>query len=93
MTHMLRPVFVLAAALVFAWPSTTPAQSLGSFTWQLQPFCNRLTVTVTQNGSIYTLDGYDDQCGTPQRAPRVGMATPNPDGSIGLGSRSAHSPR
>ena len=68
------------------------AQSLGSFTWQLQPFCNRLTVTVTQNGSIYTLDGYDDQCGAPQRAPLVGMATPNPDGSIGLGFHVATSP-
>ena len=72
--------------------TTAQAQSLGSFTWQLQPFCNRLTVTVTQNGSIYTLDGYDDQCGAPQRAPLVGMATPNPDGSIGLGFHIATSP-
>ena len=72
--------------------TTAQAQSLGSFTWQLQPFCNRLTVTVTQNGAIYTLDGYDDQCGAPQRAPLVGMATPNPDGSIGLGFHIATSP-
>ena len=72
--------------------TTAQAQSLGSFTWQLQPFCNRVTVTVTQNGSIYTLDGYDDQCGAPQRAPLVGMATPNPDGSIGLGFHIATSP-
>jgi hypothetical protein len=61
------------------------AQPLGSFTWQLQPFCNRLTVNVTQSGGVYTLDGFDDQCGAPQRAPLVGLATPNPDGSIGLG--------
>ena len=82
---------VLAVALSLA-SVTASAQSLGSFTWQLQPFCNRLTVTVTQNGSIYTLDGYDDQCGAPQRAPLVGMATPNPDGSIGLGFHIATSP-
>ena len=82
---------VLAVALSLA-SVTASAQSLGSFTWQLQPFCNRLTVTVTQNGSIYTLDGYDDQCGAPQRAPLVGMATPNPDGSIGLGFHVATSP-
>ena len=61
------------------------AQPLGTFRWQLQPFCNVVTVSVTQSGAVYTLDGYDDQCGGPQRAPLVGLATPNPDGSVGLG--------
>lgn len=61
------------------------AQSLGTFTWQLQPFCNRLVVTVTQAGALYHVDGYDDQCGAPQRAALVGLATPNPDGTIGFG--------
>lgn len=61
------------------------AQGLGTFSWQLQPFCNVLTLTVTQNRSIYTLDGFDDQCGAGQRAPAAGIATVNPDGSIGLG--------
>ncbi len=40
---------------------------------------------MTQNGGVYTLDGFDDQCGAPQRAPLVGLATPNPDGTIGFG--------
>jgi hypothetical protein len=61
------------------------AQSLGTFRWQLQPFCNVVTVTVVQQGAVYTVDGYDNQCGAPHRAPLVGLATPNPDGSIGLG--------
>ena len=73
----------LVAASVF--PSGAAAQSLGAFTWQLQPFCNKVTVNVVQTGAIYTLDGYDDQCNAPQRAPLVGLATPNPDGTIGLG--------
>jgi len=85
-------VRALVLSLLACGGGVASAQSLGSFTWQLQPFCNRLTVTVTQNGSIYTLDGYDDQCGAPQRAPLVGMATPNPDGSIGLGFHVATSP-
>lgn len=38
-----------------------------------------------QTGSVYTLDGYDDQCGASQRAPLVGLATQNPDATIGLG--------
>jgi hypothetical protein len=61
------------------------AQPLGTFRWQLQPFCNLVTVNVAQNGGIYTLDGYDDQCDAAQRAPLVGTATLNPDGSIGFG--------
>jgi hypothetical protein len=67
--------------------SSAPAQAqpFGTLTWQLQPYCNRVTLTITQNGGIYTLDGYDDQCGAAQRAPLVGIATPNPDGSIGFG--------
>ena len=86
------------AALVVAVVASTgfagiaAAQSLGTFTWQLQPFCNKVTVTVAQNGAIYTLDGYDDQCGAPQRAPLGGLATPNPDGTIGLGFHIATSP-
>jgi hypothetical protein len=82
----------LLMPLVFGAATPAGAQSLGTFTWQLQPFCNRVTVSVTQNGGIYTLDGYDDQCGAPQRAPLVGLATPNPDGSIGLGFHIATAP-
>lgn len=83
MTHTrLTVLAILASAGISA---TATAQPLGSFSWQLQPFCNRVTVTVTQNGAIYTMDGYDDQCSAGQRAPVVGIATPNPDGSIGFG--------
>lgn len=80
-----RLVIALSTAWLF-WPaSRLDAQPLGSFTWQLQPFCNRVTLQVTQAGSLYTAEGYDDQCGAPQRAPLVGTITPNPDGSIGIG--------
>jgi hypothetical protein len=75
---------VLAASIVLS-AGPLGAQSLGSFSWQLQPFCNNLTVNITQQGSLYTIDGYDDQCGAQQRAPLVGVATQNPDGTIRLG--------
>ena len=83
-THAPRLTWLLLAALVWL-PGTLAAQPIGTFSWQLQPFCNRVTVNVTQNGAIYTADGYDDQCGAPQRAPLVGLGTPNPDGTIGFG--------
>jgi hypothetical protein len=76
---------VTVATLFALSSSPAQAQSIGTFTWQLQPYCNRVTLTITQNGGIYTLDGFDDQCGALQRAPLVGIATPNPDGTIGFG--------
>lgn len=77
-------VFIIGS-IVGLSATTASAQPVGTFIWQLQPFCNRVTVNVVQAGAVYTLDGFDDQCGAPQRAPLVGLATPNPDGTIGLG--------
>ncbi len=77
-------ISLLASGLVLA-AGPLGAQSLGSFSWQLQPFCNNLTVNITQQGALFTVDGFDDQCGGAQRAPLVGVATQNPDGSIGFG--------
>lgn len=74
---------VLAGAFAAAAPAA--AQPLGTFSWQMTPHCNVVTVAVVQNGSTYTLDGHDTQCNTPQRAPVSGVATPNPDGTITLG--------
>jgi hypothetical protein len=61
------------------------AQSLGTFRWQLQPYCNVVTLSITGAGGVYTLDGFDDQCGAATRAPLTGTAAPNPDGTIELG--------
>jgi len=82
---MTRSQIVATGTLLVVAASAAQAQTLGSFSWQLQPFCNVVTVTVTQAGTVYTVDGFDDQCGGPQRAPLVGQATQNPDGSIGFG--------
>ncbi|MGD9902135.1 MAG: tail fiber domain-containing protein [Vicinamibacterales bacterium] len=67
-------------------PAPVAAQPLGTFRWQLQPFCNVVTLAVTQNGAIYRLEGTDDQCGNGADAASVtGTAFPNPDGTIGFG--------
>lgn len=69
----------------YAWPSAASAQPLGAFRWQLVPYCNVITLNVAVQGTVFTLDGYDDQCGAGQRASVVGTAFPNPDGTIGIG--------
>jgi hypothetical protein len=78
----LAGLFVLALVLPTA---TAVAQPLGTFRWQIQPYCNVLTVTVSQQGGIYTLDGTDDRCAATQAASVVGIAFLNPSGSVGFG--------
>ena len=75
---------VTLAANIVGLPTNPDAQGLGSFRRQLRPFCNLVTLSVGQEGGIYTLDGFDDQCGAEERGGVVGTAFLNPDGSIGL---------
>lgn len=77
--------FFLAALAALVAPTVAQAQSLGTFRWQLQPYCNVLSISVVQQGGNYLLHGIDDQCGAPQRASVVGLAFPNLDGTIGFG--------
>ncbi len=85
---------LLAALLMLGSWTVSPvaAQSLGTFRWQMQPYCNVLTMIVSQSGSVYTLDGYDDQCGAATRAPLTGTAVPNPDGTVAFGINIVASP-
>lgn len=80
-----------AAALLFA-ATIASAQSLGTFRWQTQPYCNVLTLTVTQQGGLYKLDGFDDQCGAATKAPVSGTAVPNADGTLQFGLSIVTSP-
>lgn len=78
----------LALALSVLVPGSRPsAQSnvLGTFRWQLLPYCNVVSLSITPQGAEFQVDGTDDQCGASRQAAVVGRAFPNPDGSIGLG--------
>ena len=63
-------------------PGIGQAQTIGTFTWQLAPFCNVLTFTVTLDGSAYRLTGFDDACGATPKVPAAGSVSPNADGSF-----------
>jgi hypothetical protein len=67
--------------------SATPAgaQPIGTFRWQLLPYCNVLTLNVTRQNSVYTLDGTEDRCGAAQAASAVGVAFLHADGTVGFG--------
>ena len=82
-TFRIAAVTLVVGALMPVLPAA--AQPLGSFRWQLQPYCNIVTVSVVQQGGQYQLDGTDDQCGAAQAAGVRGLAFQNPNGSIGFG--------
>lgn len=85
-----RPV--VWSVCLLASVSSASAQSIGTFAWQQQPFCNVITLNVVQNGAIYLVDGFDDQCGAGTRAASGGIAFQNPNGSIGFGVTIVTSP-
>jgi hypothetical protein len=72
---------VLFIAAVIGPPAA--AQSLGTFAWQLEPYCNLVRFTVTPDGAAFRLSGFDDQCGS-GKAPAAGVLTPNGDGTFTL---------
>jgi hypothetical protein len=83
---MISPRCLVAGAVLIGMVGDADAQPLGTFRWQLQPFCNVVTMAVTQNGAVYRLEGSDDQCGGgADKASVTGTAFPNADGTIGFG--------
>lgn len=80
-----RGVVAGMALGLLAGAASASAQTLGTFAFQQSPYCNVITVVITQNGATYTVDGADNQCGAAQQASATGTAFLNPDGSVGLG--------
>ena len=84
----IRLLIMSATILALGWLAVADAaaQPLGTFRWQQQPYCNVITFNVVQQGAIYQLDGFDDQCGgAAARAAAAGIAVVNPSGTIGFG--------
>ena len=80
--------FVLAVATAAAlsqMTGTAQAQTLGTFNFQLQPYCNVITMTITQEGGTYRLSGWDDACGAVDRYPMSGTISGNTDGTLAFG--------
>jgi hypothetical protein len=78
-------VLLAAGSLFTALAASADAQTLGTFRWQLEPYCNVVSLTVTQMGNQFRMEGTDDQCGAQKAAPVTGLAMFNPDGSLGFG--------
>jgi hypothetical protein len=73
---------VFAAVLL---PLAADAQVLGTYRWRTEPYCNVLTLTVTAQGGVFVLTGFDESCAGEPRRPVSGVAVPQADGTITLG--------
>lgn len=82
---MKRCVYSLVLIAVLAWTTPAEAQSLGTFRWRLASFCSVLNLTVIQYGGVYSLIGYEEQCGGNPRLPVYGTAMLQADGTIWMG--------
>ncbi len=83
---MSRTILACLAGLAgLGMTTSASAQPIGTFRWQLQPYCNVVTVAVTQVGGVYRVEGTDDHCGASTAGSAIGTAFVNPNGSIGLG--------
>lgn len=76
--------FVLGAVL-FAAAAPAGAQTIGTFRWQLAPTGSVLNLTVTQQGSIYLLSGFEAQCGGNLSLPVSGVGVVQANGQVFLG--------
>jgi len=84
MTRVTTVSLIVLAGLMPCAPAH--AQPLGTFRWQLRPYCNVVSLAVVQEHGLYRLEGTDDQCGNGRDFASVtGLAFPNPDGTIGFG--------
>lgn len=82
---MVRIRFAAAAmCTALSVSSSASAQVFGTFSWQMQPYCNRVTLTLTSVTGNFTLDGFDDQCGATNKAGAVGVGTFNTGGDVTL---------
>jgi len=67
------PAIALATVVSVLAGVPAGAQVIGTFSWQTQPYCNVVTVTVVQQGGLFQLLGSDNQCGA-GTAPVTGTA-------------------
>jgi hypothetical protein len=58
--HTSSLLAVLTVIIITVAATPVAAQSLGTFRWQLRPYCHVLTLAVTQNGAGYRVEGTDD---------------------------------
>lgn len=83
--NLTRFRFVLGAMCVsLCAASSASAQVFGTFAWQMQPYCNIVSLTLSSSPAGFVLEGTDNQCGAVDKASAVGVASFNANGLVNL---------
>lgn len=59
-----RRLGAVMAGLLVGLAEVATAQMVGTFSWQTQPYCNVVSVTVVQQGGSFQLTGVDKLSGS-----------------------------
>jgi hypothetical protein len=81
----MRHIAATALAVFLLSAAAAEAQTIGTFSWHLQPYGSVLTLTVTQRGAVYELIGFESQCGGNLSLPASGVAVFQANGTIFFG--------
>jgi hypothetical protein len=73
------------SVLLFVAAPASAQQVIGTFQWQLQPYGSVMHLTVSQVGDIFTIAGFEAQCGGNASLPVSGVAVPQDTGLVFLG--------
>lgn len=83
--NLTRVRLVLGALCVtLCAASSASAQVFGTFAWQMQPYCNIVSLTLSSSPAGFVLEGTDNQCGAVDKASAVGVASFNANGLVNL---------
>lgn len=63
-------------------PAPASAQVFGTFSWQMLPYCNVVSLTLVNTPAGFTLQGTDDQCGAVNKAAAFGVASFSAAGTV-----------
>ena len=78
----IRLVTVAILGQLLLTPAPAAAQVFGTFSWQMLPYCNVVSLTLVNTPVGFTLQGTDDQCGAVNKAGAFGIASFNTNGSV-----------
>lgn len=80
-----RVRFALGAMCVtLCAASSASAQVFGTFAWQMQPYCNIVSLTLSSSPAGFVLEGTDNQCGAVDKGGALGVASFNASGFVNL---------
>lgn len=79
---LVRLASLTVLGLLTLTPVQATAQVFGTFSWQMLPYCNVVSLTLVNTPAGFTLEGADNQCGAVNKAGAFGIASFSASGNV-----------